>query len=127
MLKLIKNLLKHNSLLIAIAVTIAIAILSLIKIGKMPVHFTYIDKVEHTIAYFVLTFFWLLAQGKTSAARIKVVLICIVYGIIIEVLQKELTTYRSFDYADMLANSAGTIIALLIFSFFLKKRNVFED
>ena len=55
----IKNLLKDNIKIkaIAILITISIAILSLIKIGPQPIQINNLDKYEHALAYFVLTFF----------------------------------------------------------------------
>lgn len=37
--------------------------------------------------------------------------LCAVYGICIEILQITITTSRSFDYFDMVANTVGCIIA----------------
>ena len=122
----IKNLLKHKSVYLAIFVTVVIAILSLIKIGKHPINFTYLDKIEHGIAYAVLTFFWLLAFGNNITSKIIVVLLCVFYGIIIEIIQGT-TTYRTFDFADMFANSIGTVIGLLIFNRFIKNSNLFSN
>ena len=46
-----------------------------------------------------------------------IVMICIlafIYGIIIEILQGELTTSRSADFKDVLANSVGILIGILL-------------
>ena len=126
MLKHIKNLLKDKSVYFAVLITIVIAFLSLVRMGKQPVNFAYLDKIEHSIAYTVLTFFWLLAFGKTTRNKLIVVIFCVFYGIIIEVLQGE-NTYRTFDFADMFANSIGTVIGLLLFNRFIKNNNLFRD
>ncbi len=123
MLKRIKLLLRANSLLLAISITIIIAVLSLMKIGKQPINFHSIDKVEHCIAYAVLSFFWVLALGNTQKKRLIVVFFCVFYGVIIEMFQG-MTTYRTFDFVDMIANSLGVLIGLLIFLFFIKKKNL---
>lgn len=123
MLMHIKSLLKAKSLLLAIAVTIVIAVLSLIKVGKQPINFHNIDKVEHFIAYAVLSFFWLLALGKTQKSILLLVLVCIFYGMIIEVFQG-MTGYRTFDFVDMIANTIGVLIGLFIFLFLIKKKNL---
>ncbi|MCH3884051.1 VanZ family protein [Tenacibaculum aquimarinum] len=126
MLKHIKNLLKDNIFFIAIAITIAIAVLSLIKLGNQPVvAISNIDKIEHLIAYLVLTLSWLFAVRATlSKNKIKysVVIGCILYGIIIEVLQGTITDYREASYLDMLANTLGAIIAMLIFNKKIEKK-----
>lgn len=115
--KLIKLLYKHKYLISAIAITVAIAVLSLVRLGNnQPVSFKNSDKVAHFIAYFVLTFFWLLASLKfKSIKKTHVVLLCLLFGIIIEVLQSEMTSYRSCEYLDMVANLVGVLVGLLIF------------
>jgi len=123
MLKVIKKLLKDNSLFLAIAVTLTITVLSLIKLGVQPISFTYLDKVEHAIAYTTLSFFWLLTFGLTKKKILLVILICVIFGAFIEVLQKT-TSYRTFDYVDMIANTIGVLIGYLIFIFFTKKNNL---
>lgn len=123
MLKRIKLLLTHNALYIAIILTIIIAMLSLIKIGKQTIiNFSYLDKIEHATAYFVLTFFWLLAFKNSKKAKFLVVGLCIFYGMIIEVLQVTLTNYRYAEYLDALANTFGALIALLVFNIFFEKK-----
>lgn len=123
MQKDIKSLLKHKTLIIAVVITIIIAILSLIKVGKQPINFTYLDKIEHALAYFVLTFLWLLAFFRKEKIRTLVVVLCISYGILMEILQSTVTNYRTFDYLDMLANAFGVIMALLVFRFIEKKQS----
>jgi len=46
------------------------------------------------------------------------------FGIIIEVLQLTLTDYRAFDWFDVLANTAGVILGLLVFSLSRKLFNL---
>ncbi|TCP28110.1 VanZ like protein [Tenacibaculum skagerrakense] len=120
MLKLIKQLLQGRTIYFAIVITITIAILSLIKIGSQPINFTYLDKVEHTIAYFVLCFSWLLSIKK-KGTKFEVVTIVVLYGILLEVLQSVLTDYRTFDYVDMLANTFGALLALMAYKYIEKK------
>ena len=120
MLKLIKQLLQGRVIYFAIVITITIAILSLIKIGSQPINFTYLDKVEHTIAYFVLCFSWLLSIKK-KGMKFAIVTIVVLYGILLEVLQSVLTDYRTFDYVDMLANTFGALLALMAYKYIEKK------
>ncbi|WP_435261170.1 VanZ family protein [Tenacibaculum sp. nBUS_03] len=125
MLRLIKNLFKDkkNRIIIAIFITISIAILSLIKLGKQPISISNIDKIEHAIAYLFLTFFWLLALVKTKYQTYIVSICCFFYGIIIEVLQTTITTYRTGDYYDIIANSVGVLLAFTLFSIFFYKKD----
>lgn len=122
---LIKRLLKRNCLLIALAITFSIAFLSLIKIGKQPIQVSHLDKIEHIIAYFFLTISWLyVLKNKPSYNFNKrfVVIACVFYGIIIEVLQTTLTSYREASVLDIVANSVGVLLALLIFNILFEKK-----
>ncbi|CAM1356437.1 VanZ family protein [Tenacibaculum halocynthiae] len=122
---LIKNLFKDkkNRIIIAIFITISIAILSLIKLGKQPISISNIDKIEHSIAYFFLTFSWLLALVKTKYQIYIVSICCLIYGIIIEALQATITIYRTGDYYDVIANSVGVLLAFILFSVFFYKKD----
>lgn len=119
MQQLIKSLLKDNSLLLAILVTIVIIFLSLIRIGKQPINFNHLDKIEHCIAYATLSFLWLLSLGNTKRRKIIICIMCMLFGMFIEVLQ-DTTSYRTFDYVDMFANSIGVLIGFIMFIFFVK-------
>ena len=125
MLKRIKTLLEDKAILIAISITIFIAILSLIKTDNIPLgSFSNSDKVYHAIAYFFLMLSWLYTFHKKEAfnKNVKyVILACFIYGIIIEVLQGVTTTYRTASYLDMLANGSGVVLAVLAFHLFEKK------
>ena len=124
MLKLIKTLFKDNALYVAIAVTIGIGYLSLVKVSVSTIDVNNFDKVYHIIAYFVLGLFWLLSfpvSIKENKVKVIIALCCIIYGIVIEVLQVTFTTYRTASILDMLANTVGVIVALLIFNTIFKK------
>ncbi len=119
---IIRNLLKHNIKYIAILVTISIAILSLAKIGKQTViNISHLDKIEHAIAYLVLTVLWLLSF-REKQHQLLVIACAIMYGVLMEFFQANLTTYRSFDYFDMLANTFGVLLGFLIFRMIQKKQ-----
>ena len=124
MLKPIKTLLKDNILYIAVIITIAIACLSLIKVPSYQPSFKEVDKVEHIFAYFTLTLSWLFTFIKQPNKKIYIVIACVIYGIIIEILQSSLTIYRTGDFKDVLANSFGVVLALLIFNQILKKNQL---
>ena len=121
MLTDIKKLLERNALIIAIAVTVAIAILSLSAVPKLNLELGIKsgDKYLHFIAYFVLSSSWYFAlKDKISGKvfKIFVPLGLILYGIILEGLQSGLTTYRTGDMYDAIANTAGVIAALILFN-----------
>ena len=125
MLKDIKTLLRHSRLPIAITITAIITFLSLIKLGKQPIEISNLDKIEHLIAYCFLGLSWLFVfknYKKFSYKNYIIVLVCVFYGIIIEVLQSTLTTYREASFFDIVANTIGVLLALLIFNRFFEKK-----
>ena len=121
MLKRIKNLLEHNAYLIAISVTILIAYLSLsnpIKID-IPMKISFLDKIFHSFAYFILTITWLFALRNYSKNKF-ILITLLLYGILIEFLQAWLTSTRQKEFLDVVANSIGILIALLIYKYLYK-------
>jgi VanZ family protein len=125
MLKRIKTLFQDNLFIIATAITIGIICLSLLKLpSNNGFNIKNIDKVYHSFAYFTLAISWLFTFYKKPNRKYIVVICCIIFGIIIEILQSNLTVYRTGDYFDVLANSLGVLVALIIFNLFLKKNRV---
>jgi len=125
MLKDIKKLLERNALIIAIVATISIAILSLSAVPKLNLGLGIKagDKYLHFIAYFGLSLMWYFAlkdRINQKIFKIFVPLGLIIYGIILEGLQSGLTTYRTGDVYDALANTAGVIVALILFRKIIK-------
>ena len=88
---------------------------------KTEVSINNIDKLYHLIAYFVLSSCWLFSFYKKPALKYIIVIACIIYGIIIEVLQDTLTMYRTGDFKDVLANTSGIVLGLLVFNQIFKK------
>ncbi len=81
----------------------------------------------HAGAYFGLAFCWffyLFIKKQESynfrKGFVKVSVLVVLFGILIEVLQGALTTYREPDWADIVANTIGVMIAL---GFFILFRN----
>jgi VanZ family protein len=124
MLKRIKTLFLDNLLVAAIAITIAIICLSLLKLPNTGIKINNIDKAYHSSAYFVLALTWLFSFYKKPNKKYIIVICCIMFGIIIEVLQSTLTIYRTGDYKDVLANSLGVLLALFIFNIIFKKKYI---
>ncbi len=76
----------------------------------------------HAGAYLVLALLWeffvLLKSRNFKRYRPNVLWValgCVVFGMLIEVLQGTLTSYRTPDWFDILANSTGIGLAVLIF------------
>ncbi|MBL8523187.1 MAG: VanZ family protein [Betaproteobacteria bacterium] len=103
----------HTTLfrLVGIAIVIAIWILSLIPLsGTPPVPGS--DKTHHLLAYFACLFCWAQVY-RLPLSRLKLAIGFILMGALVECAQG-LTSYRFFEWLDMVANAAGVIIAWLV-------------
>ena len=123
--KITKHLSERNLFILALFWTIAITIASLVSLSNMPrVNVLGKDKTIHFLFYFVLTLTWNFAlqkKYKNWALKYIIVFVVIGYGIVIEVLQEVLTKTRQADLYDVIANSAGTLVALIVI-FWLKNK-----
>lgn len=116
------------ALFLAIVYTFVLTIASLIQLGDLSVGaFSPTDKILHTGANFVLALVWMLFYLLRTAEKrnyisafIAISGLVIIFGMLIEVLQGTLTTYRQPDWADVVANSIGVLVALLLSIFFQK-------
>ncbi len=124
MLKLIKRLLERNALIIAIFLTLFVAFLSLVSlkgIAKININVSNSDKIGHLIAYFTLATSWFYVFRAERKKWKFIALILIVFGMILEGLQGTLTTYRTADWYDELANTTGVIISYIISYLWFKR------
>ena len=72
-----------------------------------------LDKLEHFIGYALLSA-WAVMLFARMRAQALAVLVVIAFGIALEVAQGALTTDRSGDSADAMANALGALVGLLI-------------
>jgi VanZ family protein len=109
--------LERKYLLIAIFWTLSITALSLVSLeGKVSsLAFKNTDKVVHVLFYFFFTFFW--SKAYKNKKVILIMLLAVLYGIVIEVLQTTITATREADFHDVLANSLGAFLAMLVLGF----------
>jgi len=113
--------LKKAILGFAVGWTVIIAVLCLIKFGKLPsVGISGADKYVHFTFHFVFTVFWgyyiWLSQSKRTMKQIgTIVVVSLLYGILIEILQETCTTTRHADIRDVMANLAGALTASVFF------------
>ena len=124
MLKLIKTLFKDKIIFIAIGITLGITYLSLMRLNFAPSKLSHVDKIYHSIAYFILGLTWLLSFPKSlekKYIKYAIVISCIIYGIVIEVLQGTLTAYRTASLLDVIANTIGVLVAMVLFKSIYKK------
>ncbi|MCF6279913.1 MAG: VanZ family protein [Flavobacteriaceae bacterium] len=119
MLKTIKSLLERSAYLISLSITCLVIYLSLSSPSELNIEITVSDKTLHSIAYLVLTFSWLFAIKKSHKelkGKLQIGFAVFLFGIIIEVLQSSLTIYRHGDYLDIIANTIGIVLAIVIFN-----------
>ena len=69
------------------------------------------DKLGHFSAYFLMMAWF--AQLYMRRSHVRFLVFFIFLGIVIEILQGQ-TTYRLFEYADMVANALGATVAWLL-------------
>ena len=81
------------------------------------------DKMLHAGAYLFLASIWMLFLifkhpdlQKYKANLLLVAFATFLFGMLIEVLQGTLTSYRTPDWWDVLANSTGIVLAVLFFT-----------
>ena len=73
------------------------------------------DKIGHFAAYFSLVFWF--CQLYQRKSHLLLFALFVVMGVVIEFIQGQ-TVYRSFEVADMLANSSGAVVGLLLVRFY---------
>ena len=119
MLKTIKNLLERSAYLISFSITCLVIYLSLTSLSELNIKITVSDKLLHSFAYLVLTLSWLFAIKKSHSnfkTKIQIGFVVFIFGILIEVLQSNLTVYRHGDYFDAIANTVGIVLAITVFN-----------
>jgi len=133
-------LLEHKFLFVtAILYTIALTfglLMHPIQIVDSPI--SNMDKLLHVGAYLGLTLlwiFWMLSRQfnkKRTAPKLLwkmilwIVVIAILYGVLMEILQGTLTSYRTPDPWDILANTIGSILALIVSLIFINKMKMLK-
>jgi VanZ family protein len=88
---------------------------------KLPTTELPLDKIVHVLINAGLFFLWILygltiSYGKNK--RILVIVIatlCILYGIIIEVIQETWVPLRQADVWDLAANTVGIVLGIIVF------------
>lgn len=120
---MIKLLLKY-SLLAAIVWTLIIFILCCTPGKYVPtahwLELLSFDKFVHASIFFTLTFLWLLVGFKKNKLSLSfmifIIIACIGYGGLLEIMQAKVFSERSGDWLDFIANSFGCLMGLWFFS-----------
>ena len=115
--------LKQFAWVLAIGYTFFLTLLSLISLNGLPkLGSTFDDKIYHLFAYMLMTLLWYNVFQRTST-KFQIAYsaaIAISYGIIIEVFQQVLTTNRKEDIEDVIANSIGVLLAVILILIYRK-------
>ena len=125
---MIKLLLKY-SLLAAVLWTLIIFILCCTPGQYIPttnwLELLSFDKFVHASIFFVLTCLWLISLLKinklSNLSIILILLFCVLYGGLLEIMQATVFSNRSGDWLDFIANSFGCLMG---FWFFNKKKGI---
>lgn len=121
--------LKKHTLRVSILYTIALLLFSLITLDLGGIE-TFApsngDKIFHFCAYAILVWTWFYTIKNrfnipVNKTIIIVVVSAILFGIIIEILQKALTYTRFFDINDITANILGSLFTTIILLFNTKR------
>lgn len=121
----IKSLLESKQLLVVcILYSVFITIIFLLPTKEIPKLFdTFIpiDKLVHVFIFLVLTFLWLLYVNSilndTKPTVLFFILVaCLFYGILIEVIQELYVSSRGAEVQDIIADLLGASLGLLFFS-----------
>ena len=104
------------------AVLVALGILALSTFLAIPIQVegvNHLDKWQHTFAYFVLSFSFLLAFKKSRKLSGKTAWLVLIaagfYGLGLEFVQFKFFEYRVFEWADALANVLGALLGFILF------------
>ncbi len=113
-----KTLLAHKKLwlILALCWTLVIGVLCLVSFNEFPtVGLQGADKYVHAMFHFGFTLLWF-AFLRLSVSRplLRAFLASVLYGGLIEILQSTLTTTRQADFADVLANTSGALLAVAL-------------
>lgn len=112
---------KQSWLYLAIAYTVFVTVVSLVKI-KPPteINVPQADKWVHISIYVVFTVLWFLGFTNTphkpfsNKPLVKASIWAFLFGVSIEIVQHISPYARSGDFFDVLANTIGILIAVLI-------------
>lgn len=108
---------------LALLYSIAITILFFIPTDGLPsVGGSGMDKVVHVLFFFFLVLLWqtVIFKKNEDAIPKKIIFwilgIILVYGILVEVIQEQLTDTRTADPFDVLADLIGAVLGVLVFN-----------
>lgn len=102
----------HVWLTVSFLLVLAVIVVSLVPHPPHVGHFRNNDKVGHFAAYVTMTF-WFGQIYAGNLIRLRIAFALVVLGVALEYLQR-MSGFRTFGYADMAANSARVLCALIL-------------
>lgn len=126
MLQPIKNLLEGNLVkYIAIAFQLWVTVIMLIPTsGVAYINIPQSDKFLHIGVYLILFIVWAFTIGVDPKRKVLMWVLAVllsIYGIVIELIQDKWIDTRTADIWDVLANSIGILLGMIVF-YKLKQR-----
>lgn len=107
---------------------IMIFVLCVVKIPQQEeiITFPYFDKVVHFVMYFIFSLLYIFENFRSTPAKkqkpanlyLITILLSILIGGVIEIIQSDLTTYRSGEIIDWVSDMSGSITAIIIAELF---------
>lgn len=98
------------------------------QVSGFDVDFQHFDKLGHFLFYFLMSFLLLQYlkiakkfESRSSTQFLFTIVICILYGTVLEVLQEMMNWGRHFEWNDILFNSLGTSVGAIVHGIFGKK------
>ncbi len=92
-----------------------------LSLGRMPdsdglkLNIPHLDKFVHFAMYFIYTSLLLVERkSQKKSAIFSIALYSVFFGILMEILQATIFTYRTGDFFDFMFNTFGVITAILL-------------
>ncbi|MCB9308671.1 MAG: VanZ family protein [Lewinellaceae bacterium] len=104
--------------LFSVVWTIILLFLSLLssqQASKLSIDLIGFDKLAHLIFYCILCFSWMMALVPFKYKHFVIFTAIVTLGIMVEFAQLRMGKGRSYEYYDMLANTAGTLMGIYLF------------
>ena len=102
---------------------VALTYLFLMPVEFLPPDvFDWWDKLQHALAFGVLTLLGLVVYGRNSTSIMRMTIAMAFYGVLVEVLQA-LSGWRYGEFSDWIADLVGVAIAWGIFAYLQKNVN----
>jgi len=82
-----------------------------------------LDKILHFVCYMVLSFLWMGAFKNRQVSTKYIIFFTLTFGGLMEIFQFYLLLGRSLELGDMLANSLGIFLGIILFNKFINLRS----